>query len=68
MNGSGMPRVRLMHRRIGVESVHHSGLSPAIGIRYGGIDRYGASVADATDEAGLPREQLRALARHPWRP
>lgn len=34
-------------------------------LRYGGIDRYGASLADATDEAGLPWEQLRALARHP---
>ncbi len=29
------------------------------------FDRYGVSALDATDEAGLSREQLRALARHP---
>lgn len=29
------------------------------------FDRYGVSVIDATDDAGLSREQLRALARHP---
>lgn len=29
------------------------------------FDRYGVSALDATDEAGLSLEQLRALARHP---
>lgn len=29
------------------------------------FDRYSVSVTDATDEVGLSREQLRALARHP---
>ena len=29
------------------------------------FDRYGVSALDATDEAGLSRDELRALARHP---
>ena len=37
MNGLKMPRLRLLRRRAVVESVYRSGLSAAIGIRYGGI-------------------------------
>lgn len=37
MNGLKMPRLRLTRRRAVVESVYRSGLSAAIGIRYGGI-------------------------------
>ena len=37
MNGLKRPRLRLLRRRAAVESVYRSGLSAAIGIRYGGI-------------------------------
>ena len=37
MNGLKRPRLRLLRRRAVVESVYRSGLSAAIGIRYGGI-------------------------------
>ena len=37
MNGLKRPRLRLLRRRVVVESVYRSGLSAAIGIRYGGI-------------------------------
>ena len=37
MNGLKRPRLRLLHRRTVVEPVYRSGISAAIGIRYGGI-------------------------------
>ena len=37
MNGLKRPSLRLLRRRAAVESVYRSGLSAAIGIRYGGI-------------------------------
>lgn len=37
MNGLKMPRLRPLRRRAVVESVYRSGLSAAIGIRYGGL-------------------------------
>lgn len=48
MNGLMIPRLRLMPRRAGVESVYHSGLSPVIDICYGSIFLFHHVVPDVS--------------------